>query len=95
MFHPRLRMALCSILATGVLVGVPIKMSMLSYLRKKVGEGRRRIGHSIDVLTYNEQVVNALSLIEPFRMPIQLPQCHFDLLRWRSNERSKMTALVF
>ena len=35
MFHPRLRMALCSILATGVLVGVPIKMSMLSYLRKK------------------------------------------------------------
>ena len=51
-----------SSLATGVIVGVPIKISMLSYLRKKVSEGRRKIGHSIDVLTYNEQIINALSL---------------------------------
>ena len=43
-------------------MGVPIKMSMLSFLRKKVSEGRRKIGHSIDVLTYNEQIINALSL---------------------------------
>ena len=45
-----------------MIVGVPIKISMLSYLRKKVSEGRRKIGHSIDVLTYNEQIINALSL---------------------------------
>ena len=28
----------------------------------KVNEGRRRIGHSIDVLIRNEQIVNGLSL---------------------------------